>query len=84
MALKIIAVGKLQKMYLEIQNEFEKRLQRYVKFSLIEVNDEQAPEKLTDAQKKAVQLAEWEKIEKKFEKISKNDLTKSLACDIII
>jgi 23S rRNA (pseudouridine1915-N3)-methyltransferase len=66
MALKIIAVGKLQKMYLEIQNEFEKRLQRYVKFSLIEVNDEQAPEKLTDAQKKAVQLAEWEKIEKKL------------------
>ncbi len=66
MALKIIAVGKLQKMYLEIQNEFKKRLQRYVKFSLIEVNDEQAPEKLTDAQKKAVQLAEWEKIQKKL------------------
>ncbi len=66
MSVKIIAVGKEQKMYQEIQKEFEKRLQRYTKFSLIEVSDEQAPEKLTDAQKKAVQLTEWEKIEKKL------------------
>lgn len=67
MSVKIVAVGKEQKMYQEIQNEFAKRLQRYVKFSLIEVGDEQAPEKLTDAQKKAVQLTEWEKILKKLD-----------------
>ncbi len=66
MAVKIIAVGKIQKMYLEIQKEFEKRMQRYAKLQIIEVNDEQAPERLTDAQKKAVQLAEWEKIQKKL------------------
>lgn len=66
MSVKIVAVGKEQKMYQEIQKEFAKRLQRYVKFSLIEVSDEQAPEKLTDAQKKAVQLTEWEKILKKL------------------
>lgn len=67
MTLKIIAVGKLQKMYHEIQKEFEKRMQRYAKLHIIEVNDEQAPERLTDAQKKAVQFAEWKKIEKKLD-----------------
>ncbi len=66
MTVKIIAVGKLQKMYLEIQKEFEKRLSRYCKLQIIEVNDEPAPEKLSDAQKQAVQLAEWEKINKKL------------------
>ena len=67
MAVKIIAVGKLQKMYAEIQNEFEKRMSRYSKLQIIEVNDEQAPERLSEAQKQAVMLTEWEKIEKKLE-----------------
>ena len=66
MTVKIIAVGKIQKMYQPIQDEFEKRMSRYAKISIIEVNDEQAPERLSDAQKTAVQLAEWEKIEKKL------------------
>lgn len=66
MNVKIIAVGKIQKMYLEIQNEFEKRLSRYCKLSIIEVGDEQAPEKLSEAQKTDVQLTEWEKIKKKL------------------
>ena len=70
MTVKIIAVGKLQKMYLEIQKEFEKRMSRYCKLQIIEVNDEPAPEKLSEAQKQAVQLAEWEKINKK---LSEND-----------
>ena len=38
MSVKIIAVGKEQKMYQEIQKEFEKRLQRYVKFSKFQNN----------------------------------------------
>ncbi len=66
MTVKIIAVGKLQKMYLEIQKEFEKRMSRYCKMQIIEVNDEPAPEKLSEAQKQAVQLAEWERINKKL------------------
>lgn len=66
MTVRIIAVGKLQKMYLEIQKEFEKRMSRYCKMQIIEVNDEPAPEKLSEAQKQAVQLAEWEKINKKL------------------
>ncbi|MBR2860932.1 MAG: 23S rRNA (pseudouridine(1915)-N(3))-methyltransferase RlmH [Clostridia bacterium] len=66
MTVKIIAVGKIQKMYQEIQSEFVKRLSRYCKCEVIEVSDEQAPEKLSDAQRVAVQLAEWEKIKKKL------------------
>ena len=49
-----------------IQKEFEKRMSRYCKMQIIEVNDEPAPEKLSEAQKQAVQLAEWEKINKKL------------------
>ena len=66
MTVKIIAVGKIQKMYAEIEKEFEKRMSRYAKLQIIEVNDEQAPEKLSEAQKQAVQLTEWEKINKKL------------------
>ena len=75
MSVKIIAVGKIQKMYSEIQTEFEKRLSRYCKFEVIEVQDEQAPEKLSEAQKRGVQLAEWEKI---LKKISDNDFIVAL------
>ena len=71
MGIKVIAVGKIQKMYLEIQKEFEKRMGRYARLEIIEVNDEQAPERLSDAQKSGVQLAEWEKINKK---LNENDL----------
>ena len=70
MEIRIIAVGKLQKMYLEAENEFLKRLTRYAKCTLIEVADSQAPEKLSPAQKAAVQKEEWERIEKK---LSAND-----------
>ena len=66
MNVKIIAVGKIQKMYAEIEGEFKKRMSRYAKLEIIEVNDEQAPEKLSPLQKQAVQLAEWEKINKKL------------------
>ena len=54
MNIQIIAVGKLQKMYRPIQEEFYKRLTRYAKIKEIEVPDEQAPEKLSAAQKKLV------------------------------
>lgn len=66
MEVKIIAVGKLQKMYLDAENEFLKRLTRYAKCSVIEVNDSEAPEKLSPAQKEAVQAEEWHRIEKKI------------------
>jgi len=67
MKVKIIAVGKIQRMYGDIQSEFEKRLSRYARCEIIEVGDEQAPENLSELQRKAVQLTEWEKIEKKLD-----------------
>ncbi len=66
MNVRIIAVGKLQRIYADIQDEFEKRLSRYCKFSIIEVPDEQAPEKLSEAQKSDIKLTEWEKIKKRL------------------
>ncbi len=66
MNVKIIAVGKIQKMYAPVQEEFLKRLSRYCNCTVTEVSDEQAPEKLSPAQKTAVQLCEWEKIKKKL------------------
>lgn len=66
MAIKILAVGKIQPMYRGIQEEFQKRLLRYCKFEIFEVPDEQAPEKLSEAQREAVMLAEWEKLNKKI------------------
>ncbi len=66
MNVKIIAVGKLQRIYADIQQEFEKRLSRYCRFSITEVADEQAPEKLSEAQRTGIKLLEWEKIEKKL------------------
>lgn len=51
MNIQIIAVGKLQRMYRPIQEEFYKRLTRYAKIKEIEVPDEQAPEKLSAAQR---------------------------------
>ena len=66
MNIQIIAVGKLQKMYRPIQEEFYKRLTRYAKIKEIEVPDEQAPEKLSAAQRADVMLAEWEKTQKKL------------------
>lgn len=66
MNVKILAVGKIQSMYKPIIEEFEKRLSRYCKLDIIEVADEQAPEKLSEAQKKQVMLAEWERLNKKI------------------
>lgn len=65
-SIKILAVGKIQSMYKPMIDEFEKRLSRYAKLELVEVADEQAPEKLSEAQKRQVMLAEWERLDKKI------------------
>ena len=75
MNIKILAVGKIQSMYKPIIEEFEKRLSRYCRLEIVEVADEQAPEKLSEAQKKQVMLAEWEKLNKK---IKENDFVVAL------
>jgi len=49
--IKLVTVGKLKEKYL-IQgiNEYLKRLNSYAKMEIIEVPDEKAPEKLSDAE----------------------------------
>lgn len=51
MKIKLVTVGKLKEKYL-IQgiNEYLKRLNSYAKMEIIEVPDEKAPEKLSDAE----------------------------------
>ena len=51
MNIKIITVGKLKEKYLKMGiAEYAKRLGAYCKLELIEVTDEKAPEKLSEAE----------------------------------
>lgn len=63
MNIKIISVGKLKEKYL-VQgiNEYVKRLSKYCKLTLVEVSDEKAPEKLSDAEMIQVKDKEGERI----------------------
>ncbi|MEG1503950.1 MAG: 23S rRNA (pseudouridine(1915)-N(3))-methyltransferase RlmH [Enterococcus sp.] len=63
MNIKIITVGKLKEKYL-VQgiNEYTKRLAKYCKINLIEVADEKAPEKLSEAEMIQVKEKEGERI----------------------
>ncbi len=63
MKIKLVTVGKLKEKYL-IQgiNEYLKRLNSYAKMEIIEVPDERAPEKLSDAEMLQVKEKEGERI----------------------
>ena len=63
MKIKLVTVGKLKEKYL-IQgiNEYLKRLNSYAKMEIIEVPDEKAPEKLSDAEMLQVKEKEGERI----------------------
>lgn len=63
MTIKLICVGKLkERFYREACAEFIKRLSRYANVERIEVADERAPEKLSEAQKAQVKDAEGKRI----------------------
>ncbi|KRN74710.1 hypothetical protein IV73_GL001219 [Weissella kandleri] len=63
MNIKIITVGKLKERYLKDGiAEYSKRLSKFVKFQIIEVPDEKAPEQLSDSQMKQVMEKEGERI----------------------
>ena len=63
MDIKIIAVGKIkEKFYKEAIEEYLKRMQAYNKIEIIEVNDEQAPESLSDKEIEQVKEKEGERI----------------------
>ncbi len=63
MQITLITVGKLKEKYLKKGiEEYSKRLGAYTKFKVIEVNDEHAPENLSEAEMKQVKDIEGERI----------------------
>ncbi|EPR09564.1 23S rRNA (pseudouridine(1915)-N(3))-methyltransferase RlmH [Ruminiclostridium papyrosolvens] len=66
MKITIAAVGKLKEKYLkEAISEYSKRLSRFTEVEFIEVDDEYAPDSLSEAQESQVKLKEAEKILKR-------------------
>lgn len=63
MLIKIIGVGKIkEKFYKEAISEYEKRMTAYNKVEIVEVNDEKAPESLSEKEIDQVKTAEGERI----------------------
>lgn len=76
MNINIIAVGKIKEKYIqEGIKEFSKRLSRYCNLKIIEVDDEKAPENLSDKEIEVVKQKEGLKI---LSKIPQNSLIISL------
>ena len=66
--IKIIAVGKCkEKATRELVNEYSKRLGAYTKLEMIEVPDEQTPDRNSDAQNEEVKRREGERILQKIQ-----------------
>ncbi|MBR6694068.1 MAG: 23S rRNA (pseudouridine(1915)-N(3))-methyltransferase RlmH [Clostridia bacterium] len=67
MRITIIAVGKLkEKYFLAAGEEYEKRLSRFCKLNIIEIEPEKLPDKPSDAQIEAAKNAEGKKILQKI------------------
>jgi len=65
--ISIVTVGKLKEKYLkEGINEYSKRLSRFCDLEIIEVDDEQAPDNMSEAQELQVKKREADKILKKI------------------
>lgn len=63
MKISIICVGKIkEKFYKDAINEYLKRLSKYIKINIIEVNDEKAPENISKAQEEIIKNQEGERI----------------------
>ncbi len=66
MKITIAAVGKLKEKYLkEAISEYSKRLSRYSEVEIIEVDDEYAPDTLSEAQESQVKKKEADKLLKR-------------------
>ena len=61
--IKILAVGKLsEKFYRDAQDEFTKRLSRYASVSVIQIEDEKAPQYASPAQQEQIICTEGERL----------------------
>jgi 23S rRNA (pseudouridine1915-N3)-methyltransferase len=76
MNIKIIAVGKIKEKYIQDGiKEYSKRLSRYCTLDIVEIDDEKAPENLSEKEMNIVKQREGEKI---IAKIPQNSFIISL------
>lgn len=79
MNIKIVCVGKMKEAYLkDAQKEYLKRLSRFCKVDVIEVDEEKAPETANASQEEKIRQKEAERIQKA---LGKNTTTIALALD---
>ena len=79
MRISIICVGKIKEKYLKLGiDEFKKRLSKYCKLDIIELDDEKAPEYLSDKEMLMIKEKEGKKI---LSKIKDNSYVIALAID---
>lgn len=79
MNIKIITVGKIKEKYIqEGIKEYSKRLSRYCILDIIEIDDEKAPENLSDKEMDIVKQKEGERI---LAKIPQNSFVIALAIE---
>jgi 23S rRNA (pseudouridine1915-N3)-methyltransferase len=77
--ISVVSVGKIKEKYLKLGiAEFEKRLGAYCRLQLIEVNDEQAPEQLSEKEIEQVKEKEGYRI---LQQIKQDHYVVALAID---
>ena len=79
MRINIVCVGKIKEKYLKLGiDEFKKRLSKYCKLEIIELEDEKPPENLSDKEMLIIKEKEGKKI---LSKIKDNSYVIALAID---
>lgn len=79
MNIKLISVGKIKEKYIqEGIKEYTKRLSRYCSLEIIEIDDEKAPENLSDKEMEIVKQREGERI---LSKIPQNSFVIALVIE---
>ena len=79
MRINIVCVGKIKEKYLKLGiDEFKKRLSKYCKLEIIELEDEKAPENLSDKEMLMIKEKEGKKI---LSKIKDNSYVIALTID---
>ena len=79
MRINIVCVGYIKEKYLKLGiDEFKKRLSKYCKLEIIELEDEKAPENLSDKEMLIIKEKEGKKI---LSKIKDNSYVIALAID---
>lgn len=79
MRISVVCVGKIKEKYLKLGiDEFSKRLSKYCKLEVIELDDEKAPENLSDKEMMMIKDKEGKKI---LSKIKDNSHVIALAID---